>query len=37
MIWVGFAGLGQMGEHKARNLSRTGHEVALWPQSLTAF
>ncbi|PQO22265.1 NAD(P)-dependent oxidoreductase [Rhodobacteraceae bacterium WD3A24] len=27
---VGFAGLGRMGAHMARNLSRAGHEVTLW-------
>lgn len=27
---VGFAGLGRMGAHMARNLAQAGHEVALW-------
>ena len=27
---VGFAGLGRMGAHMARNLSRAGHKVTLW-------
>lgn len=30
---VGFAGLGRMGAHMARNLSRAGHEVTLWNRS----
>ena len=30
---VGFAGLGRMGAHMARNLSRAGHEVKLWNRS----
>ncbi|MBF9031442.1 NAD-binding protein [Rhodobacterales bacterium HKCCE3408] len=27
---VGFAGLGRMGAHMARNLSRAGHDLTLW-------
>ena len=30
---VDFAGLGRMGVHMARNLSRAGHEVTLWNRS----
>ncbi|MGB3179416.1 MAG: NAD(P)-dependent oxidoreductase [Albidovulum sp.] len=30
---VGFAGLGRMGAHMARNLSRAGHELTLWNRS----
>lgn len=30
---VGFAGLGRMGAHMARNLSRAGHDVTLWNRS----
>jgi 3-hydroxyisobutyrate dehydrogenase-like beta-hydroxyacid dehydrogenase len=31
---VGFAGLGRMGAHMARNLSRAGHDVTLWNRTL---
>ena len=31
---VGFAGLGRMGAHMARNLSRAGHDVTLWNRSI---
>lgn len=27
---VGFAGLGRMGTHMARNLARAGHDLTLW-------
>lgn len=27
---VGFAGLGRMGAHMARNLARSGHDLTLW-------
>ncbi|SDU17743.1 NAD(P)-dependent oxidoreductase [Stappia sp. ES.058] len=30
---VGFAGLGRMGAHMARNLARAGHDVTLWNRS----
>ncbi|RFP86701.1 NAD(P)-dependent oxidoreductase [Rhodobacteraceae bacterium 63075] len=30
---IGFAGLGRMGTHMARNLSRAGHELTLWNRS----
>ena len=30
---VGFAGLGRMGAHMARNLSHAGHDVTLWNRS----
>jgi len=30
---VGFAGLGRMGAHMARNLSRAGHDLTLWNRS----
>lgn len=30
---VGFAGLGRMGQHMARNLVRAGHDVTLWNRS----
>ncbi len=30
---VGFAGLGRMGVHMARNLVRAGHEVTVWNRS----
>ena len=30
---VGFAGLGRMGTHMARNLSRAGHDLTLWNRS----
>ena len=30
---VGFVGLGRMGAHMARNLSRAGHELTLWNRS----
>lgn len=31
---VGFAGLGRMGAHMARNISRAGHDVTLWNRTL---
>ena len=31
---VGFAGLGRMGEHMARNLSHSGHDLTLWNRSV---
>ena len=37
---VGFAGLGRMGNHMARNLVAAGHDVAVWtrnPKTLTQF
>ena len=37
---VGFAGLGRMGTHMARNLVAAGHDVAVWtrnPKKLTQF
>lgn len=33
MTRVGFAGLGRMGAHMARNLVAAGHEVVLWNRS----
>ena len=33
MSRVGFAGLGRMGGHMARNLSRAGHDLVLWNRS----
>ncbi len=33
MTRVGFAGLGRMGAHMARNLARAGFEVVLWNRS----
>jgi len=30
---VGFAGLGRMGAHMARHLSRAGHDLKLWNRS----
>lgn len=30
---IGFTGLGRMGTHMARNLSRAGHELTLWNRS----
>ncbi|MGB8624210.1 MAG: NAD(P)-binding domain-containing protein, partial [Paracoccaceae bacterium] len=30
---VGFAGLGRMGAHMARNLVEAGHEVMVWNRS----
>ena len=30
---VGFAGLGRMGAHMARNLARAGHDLTLWNRS----
>ena len=30
---VGFAGLGRMGAHMARNLSRAGHQMTVWNRS----
>lgn len=32
---VGFAGLGRMGAHMARNLSRAGLDMTLWNRSHT--
>jgi 3-hydroxyisobutyrate dehydrogenase len=34
MMRVGFAGLGRMGAHMARNLARAGHDLTLWNRSL---
>lgn len=31
---VGFAGLGRMGQHMARNLIKAGHDVTVWNRSL---
>lgn len=31
---IGFAGLGRMGTHMARNLVRAGHDVTLWNRSI---
>ena len=30
---VGFAGLGRMGTHMARNLVAAGHDVAVWTRN----
>jgi 3-hydroxyisobutyrate dehydrogenase len=30
---IGFAGLGRMGTHMARNLSRAGHDMTVWNRS----
>lgn len=34
LMRVGFAGLGRMGQHMARNLARAGHTVTLWNRSI---
>jgi 3-hydroxyisobutyrate dehydrogenase-like beta-hydroxyacid dehydrogenase len=33
LMCVGFAGLGRMGEHMARNLVQAGHSLTLWNRS----
>ncbi|MCT8997335.1 NAD(P)-dependent oxidoreductase [Chelativorans intermedius] len=33
MMQVGFAGLGRMGMHMARNLARAGHDLTVWNRS----
>ena len=33
LMCVGFAGLGRMGEHMARNVAKAGHNLTLWNRS----